>query len=86
MRGQDMMGRSTAGMIRASVSPSTKLTIVALVEHDARFRSVSHLVDVALAYYLHQYKDADHCLDGRNFPITGRKPFTKIPGGKKAPK
>ena len=63
------MGRVKDGKIRAAILPELKAQLEGLRKKEwRRFRSVSHIIESAIDYYLHQFAAAGGKLDKKMFP------------------
>lgn len=67
--GRPGMGRAKEGLIRASIRPDLKVNAEALSRSDVRFRSMSHVIETAVAHLLAKLEEAGGRLDEHNFPL-----------------
>jgi hypothetical protein len=61
--------RARRGRLRGAVRPDIKREAEALAKADTRLRSLSHLMEVALSYFMRDYKRAGSNIDMQGFPI-----------------
>ena len=91
--GRPGMGRVKDGKIRAAILPELKDQLEELRKKEwRRFRSVSHIIESAIGYYLHQFEAAGGKLDEKMYPDVPSNIESKfqaeselIPGSRKSP-
>lgn len=78
--GRPGANRAKEGRVRAAVRPDIKTEAEEIVEKDGRVRSLSHMIESALAYYIRAYTDsakASHNgiaqIDEQSFPILPKR-------------
>ena len=62
-------GRAKYGRIRAAVKPELKQAAEAIVATEGLIRSVSHLVESAMGFFLYHYTQSNGVLDRNGFPV-----------------
>lgn len=67
--GQPGEGRTAQGRIRAVVRPALKIEADAIAQADGRIRSLSHLVESAMVFYVLHYKASNGNLDRDGLPV-----------------
>lgn len=77
--GRPGKNRVKEGKIRAQVIPALKTEGEEIAHADSRLRSLSQMVEAALAYYIRDYKAASGSLDANNFPLLS-SPTAHAPG------
>lgn len=63
--GQD---RAKDGRVRCAIPPELKRRAEDLAHGDGRLRSLSQLIEAAIAFYIQQYQEASGVLDKHNHP------------------
>lgn len=80
--GRPGLGRAAGGRIRASIRPDLKQEAETIATTDNRIRSLSHLIESAVALYVLMYRENGGQLDRDGIPLI--RPPTAHPAGGKA--
>jgi hypothetical protein len=66
--GRPGANRAKYGRVRAAVRPELKAEAEAIVADDSRLRTLSHMIEVSLDFYIREYKKVNKQIDKQCFP------------------
>ncbi len=72
--GRPGKGRAKSGRVTGTIMPELRSRLEEIATNDGRFRSLSHLLESCVEFYLELYTKSNRRLDERNFPIIDIKP------------
>ncbi len=74
--GRSGAGRKAHGSVRAQILPTLKHEVERLSREDPRWRSVSHLIETAVGFFLSHLQASQGRVDQYNHPVIDRHPVS----------